>query len=46
MNVRTTEVKMAQMKILCHQYEYFRMKQEETIQDMEKWFTHHGLEKM
>ena len=36
----TTNVKRFRIKTLTHEYELFRMNQNETIQDMQKRFTH------
>ena len=36
----TTDVKRSKINTLTHEYELFRMNQNETIQDMQKRFTH------
>jgi len=36
----TTNVKRSRINTLTHEYELFRMNQNETIQDMQKRFTH------
>ena len=36
----TTDVKRSRINTLTHEYELFRMNQNETIQDMQKRFTH------
>ena len=36
----TTDVKSSRINTLTHEYEYFIMNQNETIQDMQKRFTH------
>jgi len=36
----TTDVKRSRINTLIHEYEFFRMNQNETIQDMQKRFTH------
>ena len=36
----TTDVKRSKINTLTHEYELFRMNQNETIQDMQKKFTH------
>jgi len=36
----TTDVKRSRINILTHEYELFRINQNETIQDMQKRFTH------
>jgi len=36
----TTDVKRSRINTLTHEYEIFRMNQNETIQDMQKRFTH------
>ena len=36
----TIDVKRSRINILTHEYELFRMNQNETIQDMQKRFTH------
>ena len=35
-----TDVKRSRINTLTHEYEWFRMNQNETIQDMQKRFTH------
>ena len=39
-NEGTTNVKRSRINTLTHEYELFRMNQNETIQDMQKRFTH------
>ena len=36
----TTDVKRSRINTVTHEYELFRMNQNETIQDMQKRFTH------
>ncbi len=36
----TNDVKRSRINTLTHEYELFRMNQNETIQDMQKRFTH------